>query len=149
MRVSVSLLIAHAVLLALASTNFSVVSWLWGDPFWSWSYFQYRYAHGWGGVYVSDYTLVQVLCYIGAYGLGSAAFGLALLRRRLRFTAVATVLCVLGVVSFCIEATHGVWSHQFTWIASFPAVMVVLWICVVVQLGGPSPASGQSAPCCR
>ena len=134
MRTLILLLISHAVLLVLASTNFSAVSWVWGDLSWSWSYFQYSYRSGWGYTYVSDYALGQVLCYVLAYGLGVAVFVIVWIRHGLYLSAAATVVCLLGAVSFCIEATHWLWSHHLSWIASFPAVMVVLWICVGVQL---------------
>ncbi len=135
MRILIVLLISHVVLLALASTDFSIVSWLWGDLSWDWNYFQYSYKSGWGYTYVSDYALGQVLCYIVAYGLGIAAFAIAWIRHRIRLSALATALCLLGTLSFSIEATHWLWIHHLSWIASFPVVMVVLWICIGVQLG--------------
>jgi hypothetical protein len=135
MRTLILLLVGHVVLLALASTDFSAVSWLWGDLSWNWSYLQYSYRNGWGYTYVSEYALGQVLCYIGAYGLGIAVFGIAWIRHGLCLSAIATLVCLLGAVSFCIEATHWLWSHHLSWIASFPAVMLVLWICVGAQIG--------------
>jgi hypothetical protein len=135
MKKLVLLLISHAVLLVLASTNFSAVSWLWGDLSWTWNFFQYRYRNGWGHAYVSEYALGQVLCYIAAYGLGVAAFVNARIRHGSRLSGLATVICLLGAASFCIEATHWLWSHHLSLIASFPVVMVVLWICVGVQAG--------------
>ncbi len=134
-RTLIALLVGHAMLLVLASTNFSAVSWLWGDLSWNCTYFQYAYRNGWGHTYVSDYGLGQVLCYVAAYGLGAAAFGIAWLRLEVPLSAVATVLCLAGAVSFGIEATHWLWAHHLSLIASFPAVMVVLWVCVAAQLG--------------
>ena len=134
MRTLIALLISHVVLIMLASTNFSVVSWLWGDWSWNWNYFQYSHKNGWGYRYVSEYQLEQVVSYIVAYGLGVAAFAIAWIRHRLRLSAVATILCLLGTVSFCLEATHWLWAHHLSWIASFPGVSVVLWICVAIQL---------------
>ena len=134
MKTLIALLISHVVLLALASTNFLVVSLLWGNSSWNWNGFQYSYRSGWGNIYVSDYALGQVLCYMVAYGLGVAAFAIAWIRHGLSLSAVATVVCLLGAVSFCIEVTHWLWSHHLSWIASFPAVMVVLWICIGIQL---------------
>ena len=128
-----TLLIAHVLCLVLAATDFSVVSWLWGDWSWTVNYFQYSYRHGWGYAYVSNYDLAQVLCYIVAYGLGVAAFGTEFRRHRLRLSAAGLILCALGVVSFCIEATHWLWRHHFSWIASFPVAMLVLWIVIGLQ----------------
>ena len=143
MKTLVLLLISHAVLLVVASTKFSIIIWLWGDLSWNWDYFRYSYRNGWGYTYESEYALGQVLCYIVAYGLGIAAFAIALIRYRLRLSAVATVLCLLGTLSFCIEATHWLWDHHLSWIVSFPAVMVVLWICIGIQLGRPGAADVQ------
>jgi hypothetical protein len=36
------------------------------------------------------------------------------------------VLCIVGLVSFGIEGSHRIWSHELSWIASFPVVMVPL-----------------------
>ena len=144
MRTLIVLLISHAVLLVLASTNFSVVSWLWGDFSWNWSYFQYSYRNGWGYTYVSDYNLGQVACYVGAYGLGVAAFTIARVRYRLSLSTAAIVVCLLGAVSFCIELTHWFWSHHLSLIASFPAAMVVLWVVIGAQLGRISRRSSCS-----
>ncbi len=134
MRTLITLLSTHAVLLALASTRFSIISWLWGDVCWNWSYFQYAYRNGFGFVYVSDHSLAQVLCYIAAYGVGAVALGLASLRHHVRLGGFGTLLCVVSTVSFTIELTHWLWRHNFSWIASFPAVMVALWVVVGVQL---------------
>ncbi len=135
MRTFIALLVGHAVLLVLASTNFSVVSWLWGDLSWNCTFIRYAYRNGWGHAYVSDYSIGQVLCYVAAYGLGVAAFGIAWLRLQLPLSAVATVVCLLGAVSFGIELTHWLWAHHLSVIASFPAAMIVLWVCIAAQLG--------------
>lgn len=135
MRTFIVLFVSHAVLLVLASTNFSVLSWLWGDFSWSFSYFEYGYRNGWGYTYMSDYALKQVLCYVGAYSLGVAVFAIAWLRYGLWLSVLAMIACLIGVASFCIELTHWLWSHHLSLIASFPAVMVVLWIVIGAQLG--------------
>lgn len=135
MNLFVALFISHVVLLVLASTDFSIISWLWGDRSWSWDYWQYRYRNGWGYTYVSEYAVGQVLCYIATYGLGLAAFTMAWIHHRVAVSTVAMILCLLGALSFSIEATHWLWDHHFSWIASFPAVMMVLWIYVGVRLG--------------
>ena len=142
-RTLILLFVIHAVLLVLASTNFSVVGWLRGDFSWNFRYFEYGYRNGWGYTYVSDYTLGQVLCYVAAYGFGVAVFGSAWFRRGLWPGVLAMVLCLVGTASFCIELTHWLWSHHLSLIASFPAVMVVLWIVVAVQLGRNSCRSSE------
>lgn len=138
------LLISHAVLLALAATNFSIVSWLWGDFSWSFRYFEYGCRKGWGYTYVSDYALRQVLCYIAGYSLGVAAFALGWLRHGLWPSVLAMVVCLAGATSFCTELTHWLWSHHLSLIASFPAVMAVLWVSIAVQLGRISRRNSPS-----
>ena len=142
-RTFIVLFVIHAVLLVLASTNFSVVSWLRGDFSWDFRYFEYGYRSGWGYTYVSDYTLGQVLCYMAAYGLGVAVFAGTWLRYGLWLSVPAMVVCFVGAASFCIELTHWLWSHHLSLIASFPAVMVVLWVVIAVQLGRISSRNSQ------
>lgn len=134
MKKLVVLLVCHSVLLMLASTRFSIISWLWGDVSWQWTYFQFSSRNGWGTEYVSDYSLLQVLCYILAYGLGLVIFGIMRFRTHPIVSVIGVVLCILGTCSFCIEVSHWLWNHHWSLIASCPAAMVVLWICLGVQL---------------
>ena len=79
------------------------------------------------------------MCYLMAYALGVATFVIARNRYRLWLSGVATVFCLVGALSFGIEATHWLWHHHLSWIASFPAGMIVLWICIGIQLGRLRP----------
>ncbi|MHC4644729.1 MAG: hypothetical protein ACYTBJ_04455 [Planctomycetota bacterium] len=70
MKAILYLFVAHILLLILACTNFSVISWLWADFSWSCSYFTWFYRTGFGYEYSSDYSLLQVVAYLLGYALG-------------------------------------------------------------------------------
>ena len=132
-KATVLIFATHLVLLLLASTNLSIISWAWGDHRWTWNYFQYTYHDGWGYQYVSNFSLLQVLLYLAAY-----ASGLAVLARlkphRPLLDALATVVCLLGAASFGLELTHWAWEHHLSWIVSSPGALLVLWVCIGIQV---------------
>lgn len=132
-RIGACLFIAHFVLMLLASTNLTIVSWIWGEGAWTWNYIQYTYRDGWGYVYRSDYSLHQVLLYLAAYGTGLVVYPI-LWRHRVYLSGLAFVVCLLGAVSFGLELTHWFMDHHLCWIASVPGAVVVLWICIAIQL---------------
>jgi hypothetical protein len=133
MRNGILLFIVHVVLLVLAATNSSVFSWV--SSSWSFGiqYFSFSLKRGWGVPYVSDYGLGQVVCYIAGYALGAVAFGMWWTRYRLRAALVAAVFCVVGAASFSVEATHWWWSHHTSLIASFPIVLGLLWVGILLE----------------
>ena len=109
----------HLVLLALACTSFTVVSgWVSGD--WKCDFCTCHYANGWGYAYQSDYTLPVILTYLAAYAAGIAVYGFAWGAGSRYIAGSGLALCVVGLVSFGIEGSHCVWSHNLSWIASFP-----------------------------
>jgi len=128
MNTILSIFSVHVLLLILACTDFSIISWLWGDLSWSCSCFTYSYRNGFGYEYVSDYSLLQVLAYLLGYGLGLPVFVFAWKRQWVLLGLCGFVLCAVGFVSFTIEASHWVWQHNLSLIASFPAILFVLWI---------------------
>ena len=128
------LLMAHIALLILAATDFTAVTWMWGDHAWSLNYFQYTHQTGWGHSYESPYGLGQVLCHIAAYGAGTVAFLLAWVRAKAWVGWPGAVLCGVGLASFSIEGSHWLWAHNLSWIASFPGVMAILWVILIVEL---------------
>jgi hypothetical protein len=138
----------HSGLLVLASTRFSVLTWIWGNPAWRWDYFQYCYKNGWGYQYQSDYSAVVVLTYIAAYSAGVAGYGMAWKRVPSRLSGLAAILSALGLISFLIEGSHWLVSHHLSWIASCPAASLLLAGVVIVLLGrsGGKPAKQAAAP---
>ena len=122
----------HLVLLALACTSFTVVSgWVSGD--WKCDFCTCHYANGWGYAYQSDYTLPVILTYLAAYAAGIAVYGFAWGAGSRYIAGSGLALCVVGLVSFGIEGSHCVWSHNLSWIASFPAVMFPLAVVAGIQ----------------
>jgi hypothetical protein len=135
---------AYAGLLILASTRFSVVSWIWGKWAWTWDYFQYSYRNGWGYQYRSDYSFVVVLTYLTAFLLGLIAHGMASTRGGGVWNSVAMILCVLGLVSFTIEGSHWVWEHHLSWIAICPAASLLLAVISIIQLAKNAEQSSRA-----
>lgn len=130
----------HAGLLVLASTRFSVVSWIWGNCSWTWNYFQYSHENGWGYQYHSNYSLVVVLTYIAAYLAGLAGYTMAGRRVRGWWNGLAAMLSALGLICFLIEGSHWLWAHQWSWIAVCPAASLLLAGVAIVQLVRASPS---------
>jgi hypothetical protein len=128
--------VVHLVLLALACTSFTLVT-VWASGAWTCSFYTYRYANGWGYVYQSDYTLPVVITYLAAYAVGIAVYGLAWGAGSRYIAATGLALCGVGLVSFGIEGSHWIWSHNLSWIASFPVVMGPLAVvagCLVARV---------------
>jgi len=127
-----SLLTLHVVLLALASTGFTIVTGLWDGQF-QWQYFQYISQSGWGVSYQFPYSLPVVLCYIGAYAAGAVAY-YATYRGGSPLVGLAGILlCIAGLASFAFELTHWFVDHYASWIASAPIALLGLAAVVVVQ----------------
>lgn len=121
------LLLLHALLLLLASTDFTVVTATFGqEDSWRWCYFKYDSESGWGYQYVSDYTLPVVLTYLAAFAVGTVGFAVVSLRGRWLIGVLGLVLSVLGLISFGIEGSHWVLEHHRSWLAFSPAIMFVL-----------------------
>ncbi len=118
-------IVVHLVLLALACTSFTLVT-VWASGAWTCNFYACRYADGWGYVYQSDYTLAVIITYLAAYATGLAVYGFAWGAGSRWVAGVGLALCIVGLVSFGIEGSHWVWSHNLSWIASFPVVMVPL-----------------------
>ena len=117
--------VVHMVLLALACTRFTLVS-VWASGAWTCDFYTYRYADGWGYVYRSDYTLPVIITYLAAYVAGLAVYALAWGAGSRYVAGAGLALCLIGLMSFGIEGSHWVWSHNLSWIASFPVVMFPL-----------------------
>jgi len=128
LKIQVMFLLAHTILLVLAATDFSIFtafgdSWALKGEFWKLSY-----SNGWGTRYVSEYSLAQVLCYLAGYGLGISAFAYAARAGWAWLATLGVIVCGVGFISFAIEGSHWVFSHNLSLIASFPVVMPVLWV---------------------
>ncbi len=127
-RMLAVLLLAHIVLLLLAATRFSIVSWLWGEVSWQLNYFQYAHRKLWGILYVSKYTLPQVVVYVLGYLVGLLTFWCADRALPAFLKGAGAIICLLGLVSFSLELSHWFCRHGISWIASFPVLLVPGWI---------------------
>jgi hypothetical protein len=120
-------LILHVLPLLAGSTNFTIFTFLHPPHAFSWSYIDLSYSNGWGYVYQSAYSPWQIAAYLLAY-----ASGIVLHPKLTRPSWLATIaagLCVLGGISFVIEASHFAFDHHLSLIASFPIVLlpIDLW----------------------
>ena len=122
----------HAILLLLASTDFTVVTAIFGDHAWKWCYFRYASQSGFGYVYHSEYTLWAIWAYLLAFVAGTVGFSVALQHGRRVVGTLGVVLSVLGLVSFAIEGSHWIFEHNNSWLAFSPAAMFVLVLLAVL-----------------
>src|SRR5690242_11952952 len=120
------MLLLHALLLLLASTDFTLVTAAIGGKPLHWCYFKYASQNGFGYSYVSQFTLSVVLTYVAAFAAGLAGFALALHKGRPVVGTLGAVLSVLGLVSFLIEGSHWAVEHNRAFLAFSPAAMFVL-----------------------
>lgn len=128
----VLLLVAHVVLLILASTHFTVVTGL-ADGRFQWENFRYASQSGWGQPYQFVYGLPVVLTYLAAYGTGLATYVIAWRRGLTILGSAGIVLCAAGFASFALELTHWFSEHNRSWIASAPAPLLLLAVAAVFQ----------------
>ena len=126
--------VVHLVLLALASTSFTLVTgWSSGD--WKCNFYTYCYADGWGHAYRSDYTLPVIVTYLAAHAAGIAVYAFAWGAGSRFIAGTGLALCIVGLVSFGIEGSHWIWTHNLSWIASFPAAMIPLAVVAGYRYG--------------
>jgi hypothetical protein len=137
MKVIYYIFLLHISLLLLASTNFTLVTFLRDDTSFFWNYYTCSSRNGFGFAFVSNYSLPQVLTYIAAYATGLILYG-ALFFRGFKFLGLlGFVLSLLGLVSFGIEGSHWIYDHHRSLIVSLPGAFVVIWIflacCIVMR----------------
>lgn len=125
--------IGHLVLLLLAASKFTVLKVVFPSMNFGCNYYTVSWQHGWGYDYVSIYSLEQILTYLAAYGLGVVVYAFALKRRWVYLGGVGMTLCALGMVSFLIELSHWITTHNTSFIVSLPVVMLVLGVIWLVR----------------
>ncbi|MCD6393476.1 MAG: hypothetical protein J7M40_08205, partial [Planctomycetes bacterium] len=124
----------HVFLLILACTNFSALGFIRKDQSFSINYWTYSHRSGFGNEYKSEYSPPQVFAYVAAYGIGVILFVLARKHGMPAVNILGTGLCIIGLISFLIEGSHWVSTHHYSWIASFPVVMLVLLIALAIGM---------------
>lgn len=120
----------HLIPLLLAATRFTLVTFLFKQGF-TWDYATVAHSDAWGYVYHSEYSLPQVLAYLLAYGSGAVLYARATRPRWL--ASVATSLCVIGFVSFAIEALHWAFDHHLSLIASLPIMLIPIAVWTMIR----------------
>jgi len=128
----VSLLALHVLLLALASTCYTIVPVV-GDGHFQWEYFRYIAKSGWGVPFQATYSLPVVIAYLTAYGTGVPAYCVAFRGGSRIIGLLGIVLCIVGSTSFTLELSHWFAAHNYSWIASAPIVLVALAPAAAVQ----------------
>ena len=143
-----SILLLHALLLLLASTEFTIVTSVIGEDPLRWCYFKYASQSGFGYDYVSDYTLPVMLTYIVAFSVGLVGFTLALKQGRSVIGTLGMVLSILGLISFAIEGSHWILEHNRSWLALSPAAMFALVVIAWLPrwTGTPAKADRELEP---
>jgi hypothetical protein len=127
-----SFLVLHVVLLALASTCFTIVPGVGGGHY-QWEYFRYFSQSGWGVPYQFTYSLPVVLAYLAAYGTGVAAYCVAYRSGSQIIGLSGIVLCLVGFASFTFELSHWFAAHYWSWIASAPIALLALAPAAAIQ----------------
>lgn len=120
--------VLHIIFVLLAATDFALLKLLGGTVSLKFELYKLSFASGWGRPYVSDYSIWQVLSYIVGYGLGIPVYAYAARVRAQWLAVLGVLLCGAGLVSFLIEGSHWLVSHNRSLIVSFPALMPLLWI---------------------
>ncbi len=131
------ILALHALLVLLASTEFTIVTAFFGGSF-RWCYYRYAWQSGWGFQFVSDYSLPVVLTYLAGFAAGVVGFSLAWRRGRLVLGLLGVGLSAIGMISFAMEGSHWILEHHRSWIAISPVatLILVLFACFPSRLAG-------------
>ena len=126
--------VLHAVLLILAATDFSIISFLLDKGGVNYDLYTLSYQIRRGRPYKSDYELMQIITYFFSYAAG---FGLyRCVSRRGAKTAgfIGSALCAFGMISFGFEASHWIVRHNYSLIVSCPIAFIPLWIIALVKI---------------
>lgn len=132
------LLLLHAWLMLIAGTQYSLLThWYRGDEL-SWNFFQYHSASGFGGSTEPSHSLAVVLAYLAAYSVGIVGFGIASRAGSPILGSIGLILSLVGVISFLIEGSHWVFTHERFWLLHSPTLMIFLSFLVIALT--PLPA---------
>jgi len=131
------LISVHLLLILLASTDLSLLSWIWGDSNWTWNYFQFSTKSGWGFEYVSDYSVLVMVFYIAGYAIGIFAYLKSTRPNDKYLVHIPLVLCIIGLLSFTIEFSHLIWEHHNSLIFSVPVAILAFGILELARLCKP------------
>ena len=136
-------LLAHALLMLLASTSFTVVTFITGRERLEWCYFKYAFENGFGYRYQPEFSFLVTVTYILAFACGLVGFALAYRERRCVIAVTGMVLSFVGLVSFLIEATHWAYQHNLSWLAFSPAAILIITAIDVVPRNSHLPRTSS------
>jgi hypothetical protein len=145
MAIRVLLLALTFVLISLAASDFTILSGSAAPERFQFNYFAFSHRSGWGSVYVSEYSVPQVGVYLVAYAAGLMAFAMVVRSGLRTIGGTGVVLCLLGLISFALEASHWLLNHHSSLIASVPVLILPLCLVAVVQLWRESRNADGSA----
>ena len=138
-------LFTHALLMLLASTSFTVVTFFTEDQPLQWCYLKYSHQSGFGYVYESDFSPIVIATYFISFLAGLIGFSVAYQRGRRIIGFAGAILSAVGLISFAIEGSHLFVEHNRSWLAFSPAIMLVLVAIAMIPSRhlGSSPEFGQ------
>ncbi len=127
------LLLIHSVLIVLAGTSYTVLTFPLGYTTWNVNLYQYWWNKGFGQEYVSPYSNLDIGTYIAAFLVGFVAYWLAIRSRQriLGFTGLA--LSAICLVCFVNEAFQVSQFQYHSWILASPPLMLLLAIATALQ----------------
>lgn len=103
------LLLLHVLLILLACTNFTVLTFWLSDHGFTINYYHFGMQNGFGAPYESSFTFNQIITYLFAYLVGLVAFGGAMAR----LDGLPKVAGLIGVLASLI----GLYSFGTEWLA--------------------------------
>lgn len=124
----------YIVLLALASTRFSILDIVEGTGSLTWDYVTFCDKNGWGYRYVSEYSAKLVLTYVAAFLAGTLGHAMAVKYIAGPLNTLGLLLGAAGLVSFLIEGSHWISNHHLSLIATCPAASLLLALVATVRL---------------
>lgn len=125
------LLIAHMLLVLLASTSFTVLTFFWKGG-WSVELYKLGYSSGFGRTYQSPYSETVILTYTSAFLVGLAGYILAMRSGARVSGTIGVLVSLVGIYCFGNEYFQLEQSSYNSRIAVCPLFMLALAIYSVI-----------------
>lgn len=127
------LLLIHSVLIVLAGTSYTVLTFPLGYTSWNVNLYQYWWNKGFGQQYESSYSNLDIGTYIAAFVVGIVAYCLAIRSRKRILGYTGLALSAIGLVCFVNEAFQVSQFQYHSWILASPPLMLILAIATALQ----------------
>ena len=121
------LLFIHAVLMLLACTSYTIVTFFF-DGAWKVSFWNYWKSDGFGKQYSSPFPELDIYTYIAGFAIGVVAFGLAIRNGKLIVGIPGVLLSLVGVCCFVNELIQISNDRYHAWVWVCPTLMIILAI---------------------